>query len=474
MAKKREAEEIAISVPRQHIPLYKEHDRPLLEVLVKAYPGREEAKKAASGQDNESGVKIPPFDFDAIIEFKNHNPYHSTCIDTVANSIVGLGFLTEEDKKKREDAKKALAQGPTQPGQMGIQPPQQAKGINKEENTDKLSKAEEVLDPLCEISLQSVLGPVAEDYAQTGNGYLEVVRDSASGQITGLHHVPAGKVRVVIEDSYYNGHFQVVDASSSSQGDYRRFARFGDSEDMLKRLSQKPGSGGRVSEIIHFKEPSSQSRWYGMPKWLSAVAAIELFQCIHQHEYDFFLNRAVPEFMLFLTGGILSQDDKDSIEDAMLANMGMGNARKSLALNLPTGIEVQLERLGLGEGFAEGFKDRVDTLSLEIVTAHRVPPLLAGIQIPGKLGAANEIVSAMKSFQTLVIGPRQKIFSTTLGNTLGNKAKNGGLALGRADFEFRKITEEMEVEQLDTVSRMRQDFNGPENQNRDPNKGLKD
>jgi len=32
----------------------------------------------------------------------------------------------------------------------------------------------------------------------------------------------------------------------------------------------------------------------------------------------------------------------------------------------------------------------------------------------------------------------------------------------------------MEVEQLDTVSRMRQDFNGPENQNRDPNKGLKD
>lgn len=477
MARKRDHDQQPIIFPRKHIPLYQERgDRPLMDLLRKAYSGPEAAKAGASSQDHDSGAKIPPLDFDSLVEFKNHNPYHSTCIDTKANSLVGLGFVTEQERKDRQAAKQMAQQGPAPAGQMGIQPPQEAKGVNKEDLArveERRSKAEEVLDPLCEVSIQAVLGPVAEDFEQTGNGYIEVVRDTRTMEITGLHHVPASSVLVVIEDESYNGHFQIVDADTVS-GSYKKFARFGDSENLMKRFPEdKPKD--RVSEIIHFKEPSSQSRWYGMPKWLSAVAGIELFQCIHQHEYDFFLNRGVPEFMLFLLGSRLSEDDWDALESAMEANIGLGNSSKSVALNLQDPeMKVQLEKLGLGQDFAEGFKDRVDTLSLEIVTAHRVPPLLAGIQIPGKLGAANEIVSAMKAFQTLVIGPKQKIFETTLGNTLGNSTKNGGLGLGQGDFELRKITDEMEVEQLDTVSRMRQDFNAPENKGRDPKDGLKD
>jgi len=470
-------------LPRRHVPLYGNGNeaRPLMEVLTKAMPNAEAAKEGASRQDPNEGVKSPPFNFDNIINFKNHNPYHSACIDVKTQALIGLGFVTEEQKRQRKEKKKlaeqgamAAQQGPTKPGEMGIEAPQEARGVNKEDlSEERRSKAEMVLDPLCIDSFQAVMGQVGEDFQQVGNGYIEVVRNN-EGSIVGLHHLPAGHVQIVIEDNFYNSHFQILSSSSGMASTYRAFARFGDKEDFLKRkpeLAEK----SRISEVIHFKDPSSQDRWYGVPKWLASVAAIELFQCLHQHDYDFYLNRGVPEFMLFLLGAKLNDDDWDKLMDSMEAHIGLGNSSKSLALNIADkGLTIQLEKLALGESYMDGFEDRVDTLSLEIVSAHRVPPLLAGIQISGKLGAANEIVSATKAFQAFVVGPQQKIFETTLGNTLGNPDLNGSLALTPNDFELRKITEELEVEELDTVSRMRQDFNAPQNQGRDPKEGLKD
>lgn len=481
--RKPEAQTQSFSMPRRRVPLYKMQDRkrPLLEMLMKAMPTIEDEKAGASQQETGHDEKRLPFDFESVIDFKNANPYHSACIDTKTQALVGLGFVTEKEKKEKEEAAQLRTEMKNQtiapPGSGGIQPPQEPKGVNKEDKAlqsdDRQSKVEMELDQFCDISFQTVLIPVTEDFQQTGNGYIEVVRNDAN-EVVGLHHIPAGDVRVVIENDLYQGHFVIYSTSGNVTGTHKIFARFGDRDDLKKRLPDQVGDQ-RVSEIIHFKEPTSQNRWYGMPKWLAAVAGIELFQCLHQHEYDFFLNRGVPEFMLFLLGPKLHDDDWDTLMDSMEANIGLGNSSKSVILNLPDkAMKLEMFKLAMEDAGQDGFKEKVDTLSLEIVTAHRVPPLLAGIQIPGKMGAANEIVSAMKAFQTLVIGPQQKIFESTLTNTLGNSDKNGGLALQVGDFELRKITSEMEVEELDTVSRMRQDFNAPENQDRDPKEGLKD
>lgn len=438
--------------------LYGQRDRPLSDLIFKIAPDG-----GASHQDPSPGRKGHPFDFEGVIDLKRANAHHSTCIETKSESTVGLGFATE--KEKRDKA------APKFPG--GIQPPQEAKGVNKEESQAdrRLSKAENLLDPLCSISIQDVLSSVAEDYWQTGNGYIEVVR--VGGTITGLHHIPSRYIYVNVEDDQYHMHYEVLGHGMGNvftSGD-RIFAAFGDMDDFKIRRNI-PGDT-RDSEVIHFRKPTSQSRWYGVPDWLSAVAGIELVQCLHQFQYDFFQNRAVPEFMLFLLGQNIGKENWDALISSLEANMGNGNSHKSLAMNITDpNMKVQLERLGLDKGGEDSFKDLNDSLALEVVTAHRVPPLLAGIQIPGKLGAANEIVSTMKAFQALVIGPGQKVFETTLNNTLGGP--DGVPGLSRGDFELRKITDEMEMEQLDTVSRMRQEFAGPENKDRDPNDGLKD
>lgn len=476
----KEAESVVAQVldfSRTQIALYGERgESSMYATLMKHDDGPEYSKAKRSSQGVSVGRRSHPFDFSAVAALQTQNEHHSTCLKTKVSSIVGLGHRMDEGEQSKVDTN--------------------GKPIKPK---FKLSKVDLALNPLCEHSWQDTLNDAAEDYVQLGNGYLEIVRRSTSrtmvssagsstvkeGAITGIYHLPASTAYVYVENAYYDRHYEIVNGEGA--GLSRHFARFGDKQDFLRRIEagviapeavfdapEGENASDLVSEIIHFRKPSSLSRWYGFPDWLAAVVVIELAKCLKQHKYDFFNNRGVPEFMLFIMGQKLSSEDWKKVENALKANIGLGNAFKSLALNLDSEtIKVQLEKL-MAESQEDEFPKLYDSFAMSIVTAHRTPPLLAGIMIPGKLGASNELVNAMKAFQTLVIGPEQRVLQQTLGMTLGNPKMNGGLPLSVEDFEFRTITDYIDLEQTDTISRMRQPLNEAKAQGRDLNAGVKD
>lgn len=385
---------------------------------------------APSQQGVSLGRKPHPFDFDAARKFKLNNVQHSTCINASKQALVGLGFESDGTEDK--------------------------------------------LDPLCEISWQDTIGDAAEDFLDTGNGYIEVVRDG--DKITGLHHLPATDTDIYIEDAMYHRHYRVRsrgEAGSSISG--RIFARFGERDALMTRLQQELGGNTNVSEVIHFRQSTNMNRWYGYPRWLAATASIELMQALHQFSFDFFINRGVPEFILFIKGGQVDKADWAKIETAMKANIGLGNSHKSMALNLANSeMEVQVERLALdGTGDSTMLRDMSETLATSIVSAHGVPPLLAGILIPGKLGSTNELPNALQAFQALTIGPFQKTFSKTMAVTLGNPTFNGGLGLSKESFKLKRILDEIDLGTMDTVSRMRETVPEAKAKGRDLSAGLK-
>lgn len=404
----------------------------LLATLMKAAP--EDKADASSNKGERKGRRRKPFNFAGVIKFKTHNIHHSTCIEAKKSATVGLGH-TED-------------------------------------------KVADTLDPLCRISWLYVLLKIAEDYFAAGNGWLEVVRRSTNtgtpDAITGLHHVPMCDVEVNIEDDVGNMHYEVRGDGGTGE---KKFAVYGDKKDFIKRLSIKEPN--KVSELIHFPEPSSLSRHYGFPSWIAAVSSIELVQAMVQHQFDFHLNRGVPEFMLFILGQKVGKDNWKKITDSLDATVGLGNSHKTFAVNLEDpDISVQLEKLAM-EGVQDGafFKDMMETLALAIVSAHRVPPSIAGILIPGKMGAANEMSNAIMAFQSLVIGQAQQLFETILGCTLGNEKLNGGLGLGRKDFNFvtivDEIAEQMEkLKPVDTMGRMRDELGDAATEGRDLDDGL--
>ena len=393
-----------------------------------------------------AGQKGLPFNYDAAIRLTLHNVHHSACVNTKKMSLVGLGHTTDKAKK--------------------------------------------ALDPICTLTWPVLLMKCAEDFAILGIYYIEVVRDLASDKIIGLHHVPAVDVRYVVENDLVNYYYEIrggkIEALAAS-ANTTVMAPFGQLKAFTQRHKGKIGDRS-ISELICVMDPSSQSRYYAVPSWLASVADMELNQAVRQHVYDFHVNRGVPEFLLFLTGGRVDTKTWDAVVEAMQAYVGVGNSHKSSAFNIMgEDIEVHLEQLESNDVIKGDFyRVMTEALSTTIVSAHRVPPILAGILIPGKMGAANELPNSIMAFQTLVIGPWQTIMTSILGATLGNAKFNGGLGLTEADFEFKSIVDAM-AEGLaklapkpaggdgaaNTVSGMRQTLPEAAAEGRNVNDGLK-
>lgn len=410
----------------------------LLAFLSKAV-GDESLTPSQSNQAVLVGRRAQPANFSAMSRLVSRNGYHASCIVAKKHATVGLGFKSE--------------------------------------------KVASTLDPLCEIGFQALYSTVAEDHHSTGNGYLEVVRDETAdynGPIRGLHWYPSPEMWIAV-DNDGGTHFE-MDMVGTSRSEARlgvaMLPKFGDAKrffELHPSLKGKSGARGTYSEVIHIPFPTALNRWYGLPNWLAAVPAIELMAALDQREFDFFINRGVPEFMLFLTGASISPKNWKIIENAIKDNAGLGNAHKSMAVNLPEqGAEAILHKLDL-EGTDQGarYQAMTETLALKVVSAHQVPPLLAGVLIPGKLGASNELPNAIRAFQLLSIAPTQGVFEAVLGRTLGNPAKNGGLGLVAADFKHKTLTEELDVGLMDTSSRMRQTEPEAAAQGRDMAAGLK-
>lgn len=432
MINKNESENGVIVSSRPSIPLY---SRPLNGTTswAKHLTKADNEDVLASNQGVDEGRKEHPFNMEGTAKFITASAHHSACISAKVAASVGLGLEDES--------------------------------------------AEEKLDDLCDVSFQQLINEVSEDFENTGNGYIEVVR--RDGEIRGLHHIHAPGVWVNLDDPLtMDFHYEI----QSKEGFERRFARFGDGDRIARKFAGigAVGEGGSVSEVIHIKEPTSLSRWYGVPRWLSAVAAVELVMSILQHNYDYFNNRGVPEFILFVLGKKVNDEDWRQIEQKIQEHVGLGNGHKSMAVNFAQpDIQVQLEKLGSEVSEEGAFESMLDALSMMIVSAHQVPPQLAGIMIPGKLGATNELPNAMATFQALVISQKQKLWRSVLGCTLG-KDGMGVEGLSRDSFKFITIMDEINLPAMEATARTRrpaaegiaEDGSGPQGGNRAPEAGT--
>ena len=388
----------------------------------------------ASLQGSVVGRVAHPINMDNAIALMIAVNIQQTCIQTKRDATVGLGFETEEDQKKKQMQQEldsfqhdvALGRAKT-PG-TPAPPPTEAKKADvpappsQDESTPKggKSKVEEILDPLCEHGFQALLNQVGEDYENTGNGYIEVVRDGT--QIVALWHLPAASTFVVKEEKKPFYHFEVDGLNQSTI----KMARFGDTEDMRKRTKT---SQPEITEVIQFKQPTSICRDYGLPSWLSCVSWLELAQMVMQYNYDYFQNRAVPDLMVLFSGQKIQKEDMDAFKAQIKETVGAGKRHRTIVGSFPSpDLKVQVERLNADN--RESFQDLWSTIQLQVVSSHRVPPLLAGVTLPGKMAAANELPNALIAFQTLFVDQHQKVIQQKLGKTLGSTEAGLGLAAG--------------------------------------------
>lgn len=465
-----------------------------LRKALKEKPTKAE-EQVASNQGRIKGRVPHPFDYSAAQKLLEACHIHEVCIMTKRDSIVGLGFETEEEAqaraKKREleqaahaaavagdPNKKPPAAGdapvkkelPPKPPAEPKQPP--TSDPTKDPTEDPLvapkprSKVEEVLDPLCEDGFHSVINQVAEDYVTHAIAYMEVVRDEA-GTILGLWHMPTWKVFKFNEEQKPFFHYEVDDLVEGGMSKLV-YAKWGEA-DRVKALLQNPQQ--KITELIRFVMPSARQTDYSMPDYFGCVPWLELAQKVMQYDFDYFNNRAVPDLLVMLTGRKVATEELNLFASSLKATIGEKNRHRSLVANFSApDLVATVERLNADN--RERFGDLWSAIQLAVVSSHRVPPLLAGVTLPGKMAAANELPNALIAFQTLYVDQQQKVFERVLGATLGSD--EAGLGLKPTDFRLKKITDAYDMGQVDTMSRMRETTTEAQLKGRDLANGLKE
>ena len=414
---------------------------------------------------------LPPVNIIAARALKDISPHHASCLQSILNAMVGLGFVSEGDdvQRKKDDAATPTAGAEDQITSL----------LTGESFIE--SKVDTVLDPLTIEGFALELSRAVEDFLDGGTGYLEIVRDTGKA-IVGINWIPYEDLTIATikeADGRTRVLYNYKSRSNALNSTIRRYSMFGlnNREWVFNTFyANDPNTNiENVSEVIAFKAPSNKSKYYGYPGWLSAASLITLLALSMQYKSDFYTNRGVLAYILSIIGPVDSEVWK-KIQEAVQGSVGGGNNFRNMAINLTNHeSSVQLDKLASTDKTELQFSKDLEVYAQNIVSAHRVPPVLANILIPGKLGATNEAVQALVSFQLLNVGPKQNIVQQTLGRTLGGE--EGISTLKPEDFRLRKITSQFDIAGLDTVGRMREEAVSATNEDgsqRDVSQGVRD
>lgn len=171
----------------------------------------------------------------------------------------------------------------------------------------------------------------------------------------------------------------------------------------------------REQDVWHFMEPGMLSQIWGCPDYLPLIndETIDSISTIKTYNNNFFKNNAIPDGILFVKGGDIAPATQSGLQRFFRDKYrGVENAAKFCIAPVPEGVELQLERL---QDTKEGkFMELKDSLIMEILSCHGIPPRLASILIPGSLGGGGEAAGELKIFLQTLIKPLQNILGGQL------------------------------------------------------------
>lgn len=426
-------------------------DEGLTSALLKA---RDSKFPGVSDRTVPTGMKAHPFDMKMASNMVQVNPHHSACQRTLVAASVGGGLAVIEKGARPQRAEDG-----------GMEPPP----IDE----DKTSELEERLDELCDLGTgHELLVNLWSDYWGPANAYLEVERgDSTEEPILGLYTMP--------------GHEPVVHVPRSSDG------MEGDPRDRFYKLLSPSGShtalaawrrrssipdsertrgNGPPNELIHFRQPTTRSDFYGFPHWIAAAPYIETSARSLQMLSDHMFNGGVPSSALVFGGFGMTEDDQNEVINALRPGHRTSGSAAALFLPQARKDDAVIEHIKFAPDLDyAGFSQMDETNNLNIASANQVPPILAGITTPGKMAAANEQVLAMVTMHCSTVHPAQvgvcSMFHKTLFATVGGLSGFAGRKV-----RFRTWMESTDIKALNVVARQREQTKPGDK--RDPKDGL--
>ena len=396
------------------------------EAINRSLETKAEESQQLQGQvfrEARGGAVNPPFSPVRLAKLIELNTTHAKCGFSKARNVAGYGLeivphpeVDEPDESQRDVAEDFWF-GPESTWQVGP--------LEREQATPA-----------------DVLEMAWADYEFIGWLSLEALVNPITGEPTGLAYIPAPSIRKRKNDP---GFVQLKD------GELRYFGafgdRYGDDRVFVDADSGDFGSGveGAVAnEIIWKRNHTPFVDHYGTPDIIPATANIQGDQRAREYNIDYFDNDGVPKLAIIVEGGTLSQDSRTDLYNLFHEKLPESNHRSAILeveelINEspgewvdPDGSQqrprIRIEPLAVGLEEDAAFLGYHDYNEHEILKAHEVPPIEAGVIESGAFSTDAE--AQRRSYLETTIGPKQESFAQLLHETVH-------WALGVTDYTIR-------------------------------------
>lgn len=363
---------------------------------------------------DEVGLVQPLYSIEALAQLLELNTYHNRAVRTIAFDTVGLGHSLVRDDDAAEQAEQAAALA----------------GLLER--------------PHPRLSLAQVLSRALVDFGATGNGYIEVIRETAGdieSRVVGLAPIPAHTIRRHRDGIRY----------VQRRGQNRVWFKVAGEPAAVRFENGTVGESGgddMATEVIHLLDYTSRSDFYGLPSVLPAIGALRLDSERQDYMLDFFENMAVPSYAVTVVGAEIDENLEQSIRDYFQNDL-RENRHATLVLTISgegateSQAKITFEKLSEGQEEASFRLLGLDTRD-EILTAHGVPPYRVGVAKEGALGG-NFAAESSEIYKTSVIAPRKQMVEDELNRHV---VASFGLE------GYRIVFEELDTRNFDRDSRI--------------------
>jgi PBSX family phage portal protein len=158
--------------------------------------------------------------------------------------------------------------------------------------------------------------------------------------------------------------------------------------------------------ICHLLEPDINQEVYGLPEYLAATNATLLNESATLFRRRYYKNGSHAGFILYMTDAAHSQEDVDTMREALKSAKGPGNFR-NLFMYAPNGKKDGIQLIPVSEVAAKDeFWNVKNVTRDDQLAVHRVPPQLMGI-IPSNTGGFGDVEKAAKVFARNEVAPMQ-------------------------------------------------------------------
>lgn len=160
-------------------------------------------------------------------------------------------------------------------------------------------------------------------------------------------------------------------------------------------------------DVFHLMEPDLHQEVYGLPEYLAALNAAWLNESATLFRRRYYKNGSHAGFILYMTDSAHSQEDVDTMREALKNAKGPGNFR-NLFMYAPNGKKDGIQIIPVSEVAAKDeFFNIKNVTRDDLLAAHRVPPQLMSV-IPNNTGGFGDVTKAAMVFGCNEVVPLQE------------------------------------------------------------------